>query len=136
MTDRPKVGVAVLVWRDGKIIVYKRRGSHGHDTWCMPGGNLEFGESWEACAKREVMEEVGVVIDNVRFCAVTNDIFKKESKHYVTIYMEADWAANEPESKEPEKVIGVEWRALNDLPAPLFEPCWANLRRIKPELFA
>lgn len=135
-TSRPSVGVAVFIWRDGKIILFERRGSHGHGRWSVPGGHLEFGETWEDCARREAMEELGVEIKNLRFLAVTNDIFPEEEKHYISIWMEADWAANEPESKEPEKVIGVGWHSLNDLPAPLFEPCWQNLRKIKPELFA
>lgn len=134
-TKRPKVGVAALIWRDGKIIMAKRHGSHGAGTWSIPGGHLEFGESWEDCVRREVMEEVGVEVANVQFLAITNDFFKHENKHYVTIWMTCDWTANEPESKEPEKIIGVAWRGLNDLPSPLFEPCWANLRAIKPSLF-
>lgn len=135
-SQRPKVGVAVFIWRDGKVIFYERRGSHGHGTWSIPGGHLEFGESWEECAKREAMEEVGVDITNVRLLAVTNDIFEAEGKHYISIWLEADWLSGEPKSGEPEKVIGIEWRSLSDLPSPLFEPCWQNLRATKPELFA
>lgn len=36
---------------------------------------------------------------------------------------------------EPEKVVGIEWHSLTDLPSPLFEPCWQNLRRTRPDLF-
>lgn len=132
---RPSVGVAVLIWRDGKSIMYERRGSHGHGTWSIPGGHLEFGETWEECARREALEEVGVHIKNVRFLAVTNDIFPTEDKHYLSIWLEADWAAGEPKSLEPEKVVGIEWHSLTDLPSPLFEPCWQNLRRTRPDLF-
>jgi 8-oxo-dGTP diphosphatase len=134
--NRPKVGVAAIIWRDGKAIFYKRRGSHGAETWSVPGGHLEQGESWEACAARETLEEVGVKIKNVRFLAATNDIFEAEGKHYISIWMEADWDANEPVSMEPDKVIDIQWRSLNDLPSPLFEPCWQNLRAIKPDRFA
>lgn len=133
---RPSVGVAVLIWRGGKALLYERRGSHGHGTWSIPGGHLEFGESWEACAIREVKEEVGIEIKNVRFLAATNDIFTAEGKHYVSIWMEAEWASGEPVSMEPDKVVGIAWRPLTDLPSPLFEPCWQNLRLVKPELFS
>ena len=50
--------------------------------------------------------------------------------------MEADWKSGEPKSREPEKIAGVEWRTLTDLPLPLFEPCWTNIKKVKPELFA
>jgi ADP-ribose pyrophosphatase YjhB (NUDIX family) len=32
-SPRPGVGVAVIVWRDGKALFYDRRGAHGHGTW-------------------------------------------------------------------------------------------------------
>ena|ERR1700683_3433022 len=129
------VGIAVFIWRDGKILMQKRKGSHGEATWSIPGGKLEFGESWEACGVREVREEVGVDIKNIRFLAVTNDVFESESKHYITIWLEADWAANEPKICEPDKLSDLAWHTLQDLPSPLFEPCYQNLRNIKPELF-
>lgn len=133
---RPSVGVGVLVWRHNKIILYKRHGSHGQDTWSIPGGHLEFSESWEECAKRETFEEFGVTIKNVRFLAVTNDIFPEDGKHYVSIWMEADLDEGEPRSMEPDKITDVGWYSLKALPSPMMEPCWTNLRKLKPELFA
>ncbi|HEX7368105.1 MAG TPA: NUDIX domain-containing protein [Candidatus Saccharimonadales bacterium] len=134
--NRPRVGVACFIWKDGKFLVHKRIGSHGHGTWSVPGGHLEFGESFEACARREVREEVGLEIQNVRMLAVTNDIFEDEHKHYISIWLEADWKAGEARSMEPDKGANLTWRTFSDLPQPLFEPCWQNLRQARPELFA
>lgn len=136
-TDTPnvRVGIACAVWKDGKFLLQQRQGSHGEGTWSFPGGHLEFDESWEACAAREVMEETGMEIANIRFLALTNDIFASENKHYVTIWLEADWAANEPRIVEPDKCIAQNWYDFSSLPAPLFEPCWQNLRAVRPELF-
>lgn len=135
MTESPKVGVACFVWKDGKFLMGKRLGAHGEGTWSIPGGHLESGESWEEAARREVLEETGMEITNVRFVATANDIFESEQKHYVTIWLEADWQANEPVITEPDKYVDQEWRDFTSLPAPLFEPCWRNLRLAKPELF-
>lgn len=129
------VGVAVFIWKDGKFLMAKRHGSHAAGTWSIPGGHLEMNESWEECAIREVMEETGMKIKNIRFLAVTNDIMSDESKHYVSIWVEADWESGKPAIKEPEKSINHVWRTFKDLPSPLFEPCWQNLRKAKPELF-
>lgn len=130
-----RVGVGVFVWKDGKFLMGKRRGSHGHDTWSIPGGHLEFGESWAECAIREVMEETGLAVTNVRFLAATNDLFSDHDKHYVTIWVECDWQSGEPQLTEPDKWVDQEWRTFQTLPSPLFEPCWQNLRAAKPELF-
>jgi len=100
--DRPKVGVGVFVWKDGKFIMGQRLGAHGAETWSIPGGHLEFGESWEQCAKREVLEETGLTITNIRFLAATNDLFPDEGKHYVTIWVEGDWKGGEPTILEPD----------------------------------
>ncbi len=133
-TLRPDVGVALFVWRDSKFLIGKRVGKHGQDTWSVPGGHLEFGESWKAAAARETEEETGVKVKNIRTLAVTNDIFA--DKHSISIWLEADWHAGEPIIREPEKLTELRWVDFLTLPAPLFEPCWENLRKTKPELFA
>ena len=83
--QRPRVGVGVFVNKDGKILVGKRKGSHGAGTWALPGGHLEPGESFEACCKREVLEETGLTIKNISPVVFTNDIFHDEGVHYITL---------------------------------------------------
>ncbi len=136
VTNNPRVGVGVFVWKNDKFLMGKRLGSHGHGTWSIPGGHLEFGEGWEECAKREVMEETGLTINNVRLVAVTNDLFEKEQKHYITLWVYSDWQSGEPSIQEPDKWVDQQWRTFKTLPEPLFEPCWTNLRATKPEFFS
>ena len=71
----PKIGAGVLVVKNGKILIGKRKSPLGSGTWHPPGGHLEYGEIPEDCAKREVKEETGIEIEDVEFLAVTNDIF-------------------------------------------------------------
>jgi len=105
----------------------QRKGSHGAGTWSVPGGHLEFGESFEDTARREVLEETGVEIVNVRFGGITNDIFESDGKHYVTIWMLSDWKYGEERIMEPDKCVAQKWAIFEDLPAPLFQPCWNQL---------
>ncbi|MBI2584098.1 MAG: NUDIX domain-containing protein [Candidatus Aenigmarchaeota archaeon] len=118
----PKVGVGVIVMKDGKSLFLRRTGTHGEGTWCFPGGHLEFNESLEDCARREVMEESGIKIRNIRFAGLTNDIFKEENKHYITIFMAADWDSGEAKILEREKCTDIGWFGWNELPEPLFLP--------------
>lgn len=120
--NRPKVGVGVLIVKDGKVLMGKRKGTHSPGCWSPSGGHLEFGETWEACARRETLEEAGIHIDNVRFAAVTNDVNPDGSTHYVTVFMRADWQANEPTVREPDKCERWDWFAWESLPSPLFLP--------------
>lgn len=122
MVDRPKVGVGVFVVRDGKILVGHRIGSHGSDTWSLPGGHLEFGESVEACAKREVLEEAGIDIGDIQPITFTNDIFPEEDRHYITLFMRANYLSGDVERKEPEKCLEWRWVEWPHIPEPLFWP--------------
>ena len=73
--------------------------TYGPGTWALPGGHLEFGETFEACARREVLEETGLAVkhDSVRFLTATNDVMQPERKHYVTVFM---GCRPEPENME------------------------------------
>ncbi|RLC15632.1 MAG: DNA mismatch repair protein MutT, partial [Deltaproteobacteria bacterium] len=57
MGMRPLIGVAAIVIKDKKVLLGKRKNAHGAGTWAFPGGHLEYKESIEECAKREVFEE-------------------------------------------------------------------------------
>lgn len=127
MDKIPRVGIGVFVLKDGKFIMAQRYGSHGEGTWSIPGGHLEFGETIEEGAAREVMEETGLHIHNPRILAITNDFFKDDAKHYVTIWVKSLWKAGEPLITEPDKFINFNWHTLETLPQPLFQPCWENL---------
>lgn len=106
----------------------KRKNAHGEGGWCYPGGHLEYGESWEQCARREVMEETGIKIKNVRFGKVTNDIFDLEQKHYITICMVADYASGEVAIMEPDKCEKWDWFVWSKLPKELFLPTINQLK--------
>ncbi|ABU73922.1 nucleotide triphosphate diphosphatase NUDT15 [Vibrio campbellii] len=122
MNKQVRVGVATIILRDGAILLGERVGSHGANTWATPGGHLELGESIEDCAKREVLEETGLIVDSIEKFTFTNDIFEKEGKHYVTLFVVASSASGEPQVTEPDKCKQWKWCRLDDLPEPLFLP--------------
>lgn len=115
-----RVGLAVFIFRDGKFLMLKRRGSHGAGSWAPPGGHVEFGESFEETARREAKEETGLELTNVRFGFVTNDPLPEENKHYVTIWMTSDAMKGAERIMEPEKCDGLQWCDATSLPEPLF----------------
>ena len=126
MKNRPLIGVAVIVLKEGKVLLGKRKNSHGAGTWQLPGGHLEFFESIEGCGSREVYEETGLEIKNIRRGPYTNDIFAEAGRHYVTLFLIAEVAGGQLKVREPEKCEKWEWFAWHDLPEPKFLPL-ANL---------
>lgn len=130
--DRPKVGIGVIVVKDNLILFGKRKNAHGDGTWSFPGGHLEFGESFEECAKREVLEECGLIVSNFKLVGVTNDIFGKEKKHYITIFMRCYYISGTPKTLEPDKLEKWEWFEINNFPQPLFLPI-INFKKMYPD---
>ncbi len=122
MTSRPLVGVAVIVKKEGYVLLGKRKNSHGAGTWALPGGHLEFNESIADCAAREVFEETALHIKNVQHAAFTNDVFVEEQKHYVTLFVTAEYDCGNLDVKEPHKCERWAWFRWDELPSPLFLP--------------
>lgn len=125
-TPQARVGIGVFIIKNGSFLMMRRQGSHGEGSWSVPGGHLEFGESFEETAQREVEEETGLTIKNIRFGGITNDHFACDKKHYVTIWMLSDWDGGEPVNREPTKCTAIEWRTFDTLPERLFLP-WQQL---------
>lgn len=116
----PGVGVVALL-HDGKgrILIGKRKGSHGAGTWGLPGGKIEAGETAFETIVREVKEETGLEIPRSRFRRREwlDNIWADRTKgkqHWVTLFVEADLReGDEPQVMEPEKCE--EWQFVDPL---------------------
>lgn len=115
----PKVGIGVMVFKENRVLLGKRKGSHGEGEYAWPGGHLEYMESIIEAAEREVREEAGIEIQNIRLLRVLN--FKDYApKHYLDIGLIADWKSGEPKVLEPNKCESWGWYDIDNLPKPLF----------------
>ena len=110
-----KVGVGVLIikqnsWEDSYVLLGQRKGSHGEGQWAFPGGHLEYMESFEDCAYREIAEELGpdFKIIGLRTCRITN-LKDYAPKHYIDISMAAFYTEGQPIVMEPDKVSEWKW---------------------------
>ena len=130
--QRPLIGIAVLVMKEGKLLLGRRKGSHGENEYASPGGHLEHMESFAACAAREVMEETGMEIGPIRFLRVLNTM-QYAPKHYIDVAFVAEWKSGEPEVREPDKIEGWAWYDLDALPSPLFGTVPTALEALRGE---
>ena len=58
------VGCGILIENDKGQLLLQKRSDNGQ--WCIPGGALDAGETYEQAAKREIYEEVGIKAENLR----------------------------------------------------------------------
>jgi 8-oxo-dGTP diphosphatase len=125
-----KVGIGVMIMKDGKVLLGKRQGSHGAGEYAWPGGHLEYMESFEQCAKREVKEETGLEICNIRFLRLLN-LKDYAPKHYIDVGLIVDWKSGEPQICEPDKIEQWDWYDIDHLPQPLFGTISTNIEAYK-----
>ena len=118
---RSKACVGVMIFKNDKVLLGKRKGSHGAGEYSFPGGHMEFGESFSDCVIRETLEETGVEIKNIKFQCVSN-IFRHENRQDILVSFIAEWKNGEPKIMEPEKCDEWKWYDLDNLPKPLFYP--------------
>lgn len=128
MNDIRKVGAGagVMVMRDSKILFGLRHADpekadsalRGEGTWTFPGGKLDYGDTIDGGAARELLEETGLVAKKLELFSVGND--RNEHAHFVTIGFICTDFEGEPEVKEPDEIIEWKWFDMNELPENIF----------------
>jgi len=118
---RPAVGVGVMLRQGNKVLLGRRRGSHGEGTFGWPGGGLAFGETIESAVRREAFEEAGVHVTKQRLICVSNVI--DYGRHYIDFEVEVTGFEGTPAVREPDRVEAWQWYDFDNLPRPLFRPC-------------
>lgn len=120
----PRVGIGVMIQNEkGEMLVGLRLSLHGNGEWSFPGGHLEFGETMEEAAIREVKEETGLEVCELELISVANEMryIDLEGKHYINIGFKAKYNGGEPQVTEPEKWKEWKWLSMDNLPDKLFE---------------
>ena len=122
-------GCGVLIMNDKKQILLGLKNEdkdladselHEEGTWCMPGGQIEYGESFEEAGAREVKEETGLDVNDLEVFCVQTD--KNEHAHFISVGMIARSYIGTPERTEPDVILKWQWFDLNQLPKKIFTP--------------
>lgn len=119
--ERAKVGVGVLVIRDGLLLMLKRAGAHEGGTWCSPGGHIDYGETPIETAIRETKEETGITVTGGTIVGITNDVFTETQRHYITLWVLPETVGGEEVVLKADESSEYGWFPVDALPSPLFE---------------
>jgi 8-oxo-dGTP diphosphatase len=121
MADKvTKVGVGVVVVRNNKILLGRRKSKLGHGEWAFPGGGMEWRETIEQTAARELGQETSMRAMKYKQIRVDTEYHPEQDAHYVTICVQALGVFGEPMLMEPDKCYEWAWFDWFDLPVRLF----------------
>ena len=119
---KPKLVVGILVRNKDKFLLAKETLEGGKDYWIVPVGKVEFGETIEDAAKREILEETGVKAKKLNFLTYKEAIFPEYNYHTVIFFFETKTNRTKTEKDVEGKVIEAKWFTKKDaLKLPLVE---------------
>lgn len=87
-SKRPFLAVrAIITARDGKVLILKRADTTlGGGKWCLPGGNIEYGQTVAEALAAEVHEETSLTARDVQFLFYLENLPSQESElHYINV---------------------------------------------------
>jgi 8-oxo-dGTP diphosphatase len=119
VTERPVVGVIVVVRRGDQVLLAQRSRGTYLGKWGFPGGHVERGETIIEAGLRELQEETGVSAEP-RGVLTHLDVMDRKpdgsvSLHYVLLAVLADWRAGEAVAADD--AAAVRWITLQEMKA-------------------
>ena len=129
------VGIgAVIVNQGGKLFLSKRgkRAQNEKGKWELPGGALEFGDTFEGTIVREMMEEFDITVGIVDSLEPFNHVISDEHQHWVALCYICKLIKGVPKIMEPDKSEQIGWFDISELEKlPLTLPAQYRLKQIK-----
>ncbi|MEI8396274.1 MAG: NUDIX hydrolase [Rhodospirillaceae bacterium] len=115
---RPWVGVGVVVWRGGELLLIRRGNSPRQGQWGLPGGAQVLGETILEAAVREVREETGLTVNPTGVITACDGISRDEDGkvlyHYTLVEVGAEYDGDS-EPNAGADALDARWVALEDV---------------------
>ncbi len=89
----PLIGIGVIVLKGEEVLLIKRGRPPAQNQWSLPGGGQELGETAEAAARRELLEETGLEVGKLTLIAHVDSIHRDEHGFVQWHYTILDFAA-------------------------------------------
>jgi 8-oxo-dGTP diphosphatase len=115
---RPLIGIAAAArTRDGRWLLIRRADT---GTWALPGGTLDWGETFRVAIVRELAEEAGVeVLELGALAGVYSDPKRDARVHGVTVVVHAIVSEPSRPPANPAEILDARLFREEELPAEL-----------------
>jgi len=107
----PKLAVDCIILIDGKILLIHRR--NPPLGWALPGGFVEYGESVEDAVRREMREETGLDLDDLKQYRVYSDPGRDPRGHSASVVFTARGVGKPKAGDDADRFRLID---LNDIP--------------------
>ncbi len=115
--DQPLVGVGAVIFKDEAVLLVRRGQEPARDSWSLPGGLVEVGETLSAAISRELAEETCLSVRLLGIAAVLERLFPDDAGriayHYVLIDFVCDYL--EGELRPASDITAAQFVTLADL---------------------
>jgi len=108
----PALAADCVIFHQGAVVLVKRKYEPYKGCYALPGGGVELGETVEQACIREMREETGLEISNLRLIGVYSDPDRDPRGHVVSIAFvaEADISGLQAGSDAAEVEIVNDWK--------------------------
>lgn len=111
------VGVGAAIFnKEGKLFITLRgkEAKNERGKWEIPGGSVEFGETFEQAIKREIKEEHGIDIEILELLGICDHIIPDEHQHWVSPTYICIIKKGKPKIMEPHKCEQIGWFTIEE----------------------
>src|SRR6266566_1501358 len=111
------VGVGAAIFnKEGKLFITLRgkEAKNERGKWEIPGGSVEYGETFEQAIKREIKEELGIEIKIIELLGICDHIIPQEHQHWVSPTYICKIVRGEPKILEPHKCEQFGWFTIKE----------------------
>jgi 8-oxo-dGTP diphosphatase len=109
----PKVAAAVLIEKDGRVLLVRRANEPFRGLWTLPAGFIDGGEDPAEAAARECLEETGLTVHVTRVLDIISGKEHPRGADFIIVYQAE---VIDGELKPDDDADAVEWFAHGNLP--------------------
>jgi 8-oxo-dGTP diphosphatase len=85
LSGKIRIRVAVIIPQDDKILLV-RHVKDDRQYWLIPGGGVDFGETIDECAKREIKEETNIDVKLLKLLFISESVSREYERHLVNLF--------------------------------------------------
>jgi len=93
--NKVRLGCATLVVKGDSVLLGRSNKKHIYGQLVIPGGGVEYGECFCDTSRREIREETGIEIDNIKQVGIYEIIKPDQDNHRVIIFCHAEYKSGE-----------------------------------------